>query len=409
MVAMKSITMLLSSYASTASSYSGACNNYRQLLLKGRPLIDVRAPVEYQKGSFPNAVNLPLMNDEERHLVGICYKEKGEAAAIQLGHQLVQGDVKEQRVQAWCDFVKDHPDAVLYCARGGMRSQISQQWLQEAGVDLPKVEGGYKQLRRFLVDYLEDEEYNTNDNAPFFILAGMTGSGKTEIIHQLHQGVDLEGAANHKGSSFGRAIDNNGAQPSQIDFENRIALDLLQLQEQQQDASQQPYANIIPVLEDESYTIGSCVIPRHLKLHMNACPRVLVEISLEERVERIWQEYVVDRHAETLAYYSDDNDYERGEKEFADYLRSSLLGVRKRLGEEATQMILASMDKALSKQHDDSFGSHHDWIFQLTKDYYDPSYRYAIEKLPPDQIVFRGDMTEVLEWLQSQPGGQKGV
>src|SRR3546814_6857013 len=61
--------------------------------------------------------------------------------------RLVSGAIKAQRIQAWADFVRDHPDGYLYCFRGGLRSQISQQWLTEAGIDYPRIEGGYKAMR----------------------------------------------------------------------------------------------------------------------------------------------------------------------------------------------------------------------------------------------------------------------
>ena len=88
-------------------------DDYHQLLLDGTPMIDVRAPIEFATGSLPNAVNLPLMSDDERHQVGICYKEQGQQAAIELGHQLVQGEVKAQRIDAWQSFMAANPSAVL--------------------------------------------------------------------------------------------------------------------------------------------------------------------------------------------------------------------------------------------------------------------------------------------------------
>jgi len=82
------------------------------LLREGRVLIDVRAPVEFAQGALPGAVNLPLMDDDERHLVGIEYKARGQAAASALGERLVAGEVKAARVAAWCELLARHPDAV---------------------------------------------------------------------------------------------------------------------------------------------------------------------------------------------------------------------------------------------------------------------------------------------------------
>jgi len=126
--------------------------DFRQLFLQNVPLMDVRAPVEFAKGAFPQAVNLPLMNDSERQKVGTRYKQQGQAAAIALGHQLVRGKLKAARIDAWLAQVQAAPEGYLYCFRGGLRSQLVQQWLSEAGVQYPRVIGGYKAMRRFLID-----------------------------------------------------------------------------------------------------------------------------------------------------------------------------------------------------------------------------------------------------------------
>ena len=89
--------------------------DYRALFLTDVPLMDTRAPVEFARGAFPTAANLPLMTDEERHQVGIRYKESGQASAIELGHSLVTGEVREARTRSWCDFARAHPDGYLYC------------------------------------------------------------------------------------------------------------------------------------------------------------------------------------------------------------------------------------------------------------------------------------------------------
>ncbi len=215
-------------------------NDYQRLLLDRVPMIDVRAPIEFQAGALPFATNLPLMVDDERHQVGICYKEKGQKEAIALGHELVCGASKEARVDAWRVFLVTNPTAVLYCARGGLRSQLSQQWLADAGIDCPRVEGGYKHLRGFLIEQLNAVCSTEN----LVVLSGMTGTGKTDIIKTLPCSIDLEGAANHKGSSFGRPLDE---QPAQIDFENNVILELMSVRHQH------PGRSII--VEDESRNI----------------------------------------------------------------------------------------------------------------------------------------------------------
>lgn len=95
------------------------------------------------------------MQDDEREKVGTCYKNKGQEAAIALGHELVQGEVKQQRLAQWIEFTQQHPQGVLYCFRGGLRSKTVQTWLAQAGINYPRVEGGYKALRQFLISELE--------------------------------------------------------------------------------------------------------------------------------------------------------------------------------------------------------------------------------------------------------------
>jgi len=354
-------------------------NNYRLLLLDDTPMIDVRAPVEFLSGALPSATNLPLINDDERHQVGIHYKNNGQQSAIELGHELVNGEIKQQRLQAWQNFMQANPNGVLYCARGGLRSQLTQEWLAEAGIDCPKVEGGYKALRGFLHQYLS----NYCANNMFTILSGMTGTGKTEIIQALPTGLDLEGAANHKGSSFGRPLDE---QPAQIDFENRIAIDLLKVEDQ--------HPQSMVVLEDESRNIGARHIPHYFADRMTASQFVVIDMDFEERLERLWQEYVVERYLKTMAFFG-----ATGEQEFASYLRESLLRVQKRLGGQRTKELLASMDAAIEVQHGDNFASHRDWLAGITRDYYDPMYSYQLEK-KKELVVFRGPREEVVEWLQ---------
>ena len=108
--------------------------------------IDVRAPIEFRQGAFPNAINLPLLSDEQRHLIGICYKELGQVEAIALGHKLVSGEDRNEKMKAWLSEINRGPsETYLYCFRGGLRSQISQQWIRELGGKILIIEGGYKE------------------------------------------------------------------------------------------------------------------------------------------------------------------------------------------------------------------------------------------------------------------------
>lgn len=349
--------------------------DYRQLLLEDAPLLDTRAPVEFAGGAFPTAVNLPLMTDDERHQIGTCYKEKGQQAAIALGHQLVSGPIKAERVAAWANFAQDHPQGYLYCFRGGLRSQISQQWLADAGVPYPRVIGGYKAMRRFLLDWLAANI----DKLPIYIVSGRTGSGKTELIDRLPNAVDLEGRANHRGSSFGRQLT---PQPPQISFENSLTIDLLKANPQQ------------PIfLEDEGHLIGRSAIPLVLREKMAKAPLLLLEADLSERVERILQDYVVSMQAGFAAR----DGVEAGWQGFCEHLLSGLQRVEKRLGGERYQQISKLMKAALEAQQQGDLSGHRLWIQQLLHDYYDPMYDYQLSR-KQGRILARGHHAQLLAW-----------
>ncbi|MDC0662209.1 tRNA 2-selenouridine(34) synthase MnmH [Marinobacter sp. SS21] len=353
-------------------------DNYLELFLNDIPLMDVRAPVEYQRGSFPNSCNAPLMNDDERHRVGICYKAKGQQQAIELGHQLVAGDIKAERIAAWKRFTLQHPDGYLYCFRGGLRSRLTQQWLRDAGIDYPLVTGGYKALRRFLIDQLEDLVQRTE----FRILSGRTGTGKTRVLHRLPNPVDLEALANHRGSSFGRQVT---PQPSQIDFENALAVAMLK-------ASHQHGGPLY--LEDESRLIGRCALPEAFRERMATAQLMILERPLAQRIAIIREDYV-----ETmLAQYRDRDGQQAGWANFEDYLLSALDRIRKRLGGERHQQLRKTMETALQQQQAYGDPSGHDaWIEALLTDYYDPMYDYQLSQ-KEGRVVVRGSADDLVAW-----------
>lgn len=354
-------------------------DQYRQLFLNDTPLMDVRAPVEFARGSFPNTLNAPLMNDDERHRVGICYKEKGQDEAIRLGHQLVSGDIKAERIAAWKRFAMQHPEGYLFCFRGGLRSRLTQEWLQEAGIDYPLVKGGYKALRRFLIDSLDD----VIQRGTFHVVSGRTGTGKTRVLHQLPNPVDLEGLANHRGSSFGRQVT---PQPAQIDFENGLAVAMLKAQE-----------NGGPIyLEDESRLVGRCHLPLDLRERMTSAPLLVLERPLSERIAIIREDYVEGMVSD---YQARDGEA-AGWENFRDYLLSALDRIRKRLGGERHQRLRGIMEDALAQQaRDGDLSGHEQWIKSLLTDYYDPMYDYQLSQ-KSGRIAMAGGPDELAEWAR---------
>jgi len=360
-------------------------DNYRDLFLQDVAMMDARAPIEFGKGAFPHAVNLPLMTDSERQKIGTCYTRQGEAAAIALGHQLVSGQVKAERLAAWADFARAHPDGYLYCFRGGLRSQIVQTWLrEEAGIAYPRVIGGYKALRGFLLDTLD----RALGECAFTVLGGMTGTGKTDVLVQLDHGLDLEGHAHHRGSSFGKRVT---GQPVQIDFENGLAIDILR----KRHAGHQCF-----VVEDEGQAIGSCSLPVELHRGMQRYPLIWLEDTLERRVQRILRDYVVNLRQEFIAAHGEDS----GRDLFAQRLRQSLDKIQKRLGGLRHQQLAAIMDAALAEQaRSGDVEGHRAWIESLLTGYYDPMYRHQRQS-KADRIIFTGDEGAVLAYLQQRHG-----
>lgn len=357
-------------------------SDYATLLLSGTPLLDVRAPVEFAQGSFPGAVNLPLMNDTEREAVGITYKQQGQNAAVALGHKLVSGATRDERIAQWVQFMQTNPEGVLYCFRGGMRSQISQQWLKEAGHERPRVAGGYKAMRQFLIQSLE----HCIDQSLFVVIGGLTGCGKTDVIQALNAKLDLEGLARHRGSSFGGRAQR---QPSQIDFENTLAIELLRLQSNEQSHV---------AIEDESHLIGRCAVPLTLRQKTQQSQLVWVTAPLEDRVQRIQRDYIESLAADYVAEYGETEGLAR----YQAHLTNSLHNLRKRLGLERYAQLQKHLDEALSRQlSHGEFDAHRAWIEPLMTDYYDPMYQYQRQQ-KQSAIVFEGNAPQVIDYLKSR-------
>ena len=357
-------------------------DDFLSLLLNDTPFIDTRAPVEFAQGSFPNAVNLPLMTDEERTLVGTCYKEQGQDVAIKLGHRLVQGDIKAQRVQAWIDFTEQHPEGYLYCFRGGLRSKICKQWLADAGHPFPRITGGYKAMRRFLLDSIE----TISQQHKFMVLAGQTGAAKTKLLNTLATSVDLEGIARHRGSAFGKRV---GGQPSQIDFENHLAIKLLKQRHQH------PAQAIL--LEDESRLIGCRLIPDSLLASMQQAPIVLLNAPLDERVEHSFDNYILQKLPEWQAVEGDEPGFEC----FAQELRQSMKNIRKRLGGQRYEQYSRLLEQAIDLHREGDSSMHREWIRCLLEQYYDPIYNHHLAH-KMDRVVFQGNAAEVTEYFQGK-------
>ncbi|MBE9539405.1 MAG: tRNA 2-selenouridine(34) synthase MnmH [Proteobacteria bacterium] len=354
--------------------------DYRSLLLGDVPMMDMRAPAEFSQGAFPCAHSLPLMSDEERVEVGICYKKHGQKTAIELGHKLVCGSVRDQRMAQWAEFTRTYPQGYLYCFRGGLRSQTVQQWLLDAGIDYPLIEGGYKAMRQFLLAELA----RSVEQADFVLIAGKTGTGKTKVIEQLVRSVDLEGLAVHRGSSFGQLLE---PQPRQIDFENSLSIALMKLLT---GGKQRIY------LEDEGRLIGRLYLPDVLQEKMKEAPMAVVEQSMVQRIDVVVDDYVLDLGRRYTTAHG-----ERGAALHSEKMQADLLRIRKRLGGERYEVVSALMTAAFEQQwRDGDLSLHREWVAALLDQYYDAMYDYQLSKRSGREL-FRGSREDVIEWAAS--------
>lgn len=343
-----------------AETYQGV-DDYRQILLNRIPIIDVRAAREFAQGAVPHAVNLPLLTDDERAIVGLAYKSKGQKGAVDKGLHLLSPKKRLDRLNGWIKCLQEKPNALICCWRGGLRSTVVQSWLHDAGWKVPRVVGGSKALRTYCMSVLE-----AAGRCNYVVVAGRTGSRKTDLINELQPAIDLERLAVHRGSAFGGDTAN---QPSPISFESTLATELLQFQEAK---------NIL--VEDESRVIGKLAIPDSLFKKMGHSPVVVINAEESARVRDIYELYVQGTSKEVMM--------------------SNLEKIRKRLGNERYLEVQTSLHRAY---HSQNVEDHLNWLTLLLRNYYDPMYDYQLER-KKDRVVFQGSKPEVQEFLRVEFG-----
>ncbi len=359
--------------------------DFHQLFLNQVPLMDVRAPVEFAQGAFPTASNIPILDDSQRQQVGIRYKNAGEEEAIRLGLELATAEIVEQRMRSWSDFCQKNPQGYLYCFRGGLRSRTTQSWLKNAGVDYPLVKGGYKAMRRFLLEQLEE----SLQRVQLICVSGLTGVGKTHALRKTARFIDFEDLANHRGSAFGS--DPVDFQPSVVAWENAVSIALMQ------HLQSNPKAPIF--VEDEARRIGRICMPESLCKALAKAPRAIIELDIDARIELIREDYIVRRWPEFKRLHLD-----QAEEQFKKFVLDSLSRIQNRLGDERYRSVRDSFKTGLdvfftSGQTDDFAPG----IRVLLEQYYDPMYGYQIEKKQPT-IVFSGKQQAFLEWVDKRIG-----
>ncbi len=235
------------------------------------PIVDVRSQGEFHEGHIRTAINIPLLNNEERITVGTDYKQKGQAEAIKTGFRLVGPRLHDIVTHAQ----HTSNEMIVHCWRGGMRSSNFCQFVEMAGVKTHQLKGGYKEYRQHAVESFAKP-------FQFLVLGGCTGSGKSEILHALSQKgeqvIDLEGLAHHKGSAFGGLM--MPAQPTTEQFQNELFEEISKF-----DTNKRIW------IEDESIAIGKIFLPQDLWRTMNISTVVEMKVDKSVRVERLVEEY----------------------------------------------------------------------------------------------------------------------
>ncbi|MCE5295059.1 MAG: tRNA 2-selenouridine(34) synthase MnmH [Chlamydiales bacterium] len=333
--------------------------NLEQFLAQGSVCFDVRSPKEFQHAHISGAISLPLFSDVERAVVGTAYKQQGKDIAVRLGIKLIGPKLDSLLTQA-LEHVGASKSAKVYCWRGEMRSGFVRYFLEFAGIQSVQLKGGYKTYRRLTIATLE------KPCLPFLI-GGLTGSGKTEVLQELSkqnaQTIDLEALAHHRGSVYGELA--GILQPSSEQFENELACSLLQKNLQS------------PIwVEDESRLIGHCQIPTHFYEAMKRAPLFVINCPKEARIERIMSIY------STLP---------------KEQLKAMTIKLTKRLGGASTKTALTFIEQGLLQD-----------AVSLLLEYYDKAYEHAILKhkgpvtrLPEHNLTASGWAKVLLE-IQDQ-------
>lgn len=240
-------------------------------------IIDARSPAEFALDHIPGAVNYPVLDDEERRIVGTLYKQQGAFEARRVGGAFVAANLARHLQGPLADrSARWKP--LVYCWRGGMRSGSMVTWLRMVGWDAQQLQGGYKSWRRHVIDLLAA----LAPQLPLRVLCGPTGSAKTRILQALaergEQVLDLEACARHRGSVLGGWP--GVAQPSQTAFETLLgqALEGMDLQR--------------PIyVEAESSKIGRLSVPPPLIAHLRASACIEINASTTARLEFLLRDY----------------------------------------------------------------------------------------------------------------------
>ncbi len=235
------------------------------------PVVDVRSEGEFDQGHIPHALNVPLLNNAERVVVGTTYKHSGQLKAIEAGFRLVGPRLADLIVTSRA--IGD--ELLVHCWRGGMRSSNFCRFMEMSRIKTHQLEGGYKTYRHAAFESFKIP-------FRFIALCGYTGSGKSEILRAIadhgEQIIDLEKIAHHKGSVFGGLM--MPPQPTTEQFQNDLFEAIMNL-----DPSKRIW------IEDESIAVGKIFLPEDLWSRMTNSSLLEIMVQKETRIARLVAEY----------------------------------------------------------------------------------------------------------------------
>ncbi|WP_428908539.1 tRNA 2-selenouridine(34) synthase MnmH [Niallia sp. Krafla_26] len=337
-------------------------------------LVDVRSPFEFSEAHIPGAINVPIFTNEERQEVGTLYKQADANTAKWRAMEIVSPKLPAILAEIK-NITQNDKLPILYCARGGMRSGSIATFVEFSGLPSFRLAGGYRAYRQYIVEMIPKL---IPEQA--IVLHGMTGTGKTEILHNLkHKGypvIDLEGIAAHRGSLFGTV-------GYQHEGHNQKVFDSL-LYESLREIQGSPYF----IVEAESKRIGKAGQSDELYESKLNGINIYITSSIETRVERIMKEYV---EPNIQAEWFDE-----------DILRKVLKMEKRFKNKDAYQLLLQEIENK----------SYPEVIRLLLNDYYDPRYGFKIREYKNSFITIDGNdiddaVKEIEEYIAKLPFSKK--